>query len=312
MVGHAHADDAAVFALTDDLALVQTVDFFTPIVDDPFDFGRIAANALSDVFAMGGTPQIAVNILCFPDKDLGPEVLAAILQGGHQCVHEAGAVLGGGHSVSDKELKYGLAVTGTVHPQRFWQNEGALPGDVLVLTKALGTGVLSTALKRVGLDEARVGALVDSMAALNMGACRAGQSLWEDGAPDPVHAATDITGYGLLGHSWEVAKASQVRVEIDSQALPLLTGALEAVAGGFVTRGERLNHAYIEAGVTYAAGLDPARRSLALDPQTSGGLLFFVDPRAAQQLMDALGEAGAPCAARIGEVTGGGAALVLR
>ncbi len=281
------------FRLTDELALVQTIDFFTPIVDDPYDFGRIAAaNALSDVYAMGGDPAIALNVVCFPDETFGPEVLGEILRGGHDVVHEAGAVIGGGHSVSDKELKYGLAVTGTIHPDRIWANEGARPGDVLLLTKAVGTGVLATALKKGKLDEAGTEHLVASMTTLNRDASMAARDLPEG----TVHAATDITGNGLLGHAIEVARASGVRLSIDASAVPVLDGALQATRKGFLTRGETGNMTYLDGQASFARDLDRARRSLLLDPQTSGGLLLFVDPSVASAL---------PGAVPIGVVTSG-------
>jgi len=262
-------------------------------VDDPYDFGRIAAtNALSDVYAMGGDPRIALNVVCFPDDKLPPEVLGEILRGGHDVVHAAGAVIGGGHSVSDSELKYGLAVTGIVHPDRIWQNAGARVGDVLLLTKPVGTGVLATALKKGKLDDAAIARLVETMTTLNRDAALAARALPEGS----VHAATDITGYGLLGHAIEVARASEVRLAIDASAVPLLDGALAAARKGYLTRGEHGNLDYLKDQATFAAGLDPALRSLLLDPQTSGGLLLFVDPR----LRDAV-----PGAVPIGEVTAG-------
>ena len=281
------------FRLTDELALVQTIDFFTPIVDDPYDFGRIAAaNALSDVYAMGGDPAIALNVVCFPDDTLPPEVLGAILRGGHDVVHAAGAVIGGGHSVSDKELKYGLAVTGTVHPDRIWQNEGARVGDILLLTKPVGTGVLATALKKGKLDAPAIERLVAAMTSLNRDAALAARALPQG----TVHAATDITGNGLLGHAIEVARASGVRLAIDGSAVPLLDGAEEAARKGFLTRGETGNFTYLRGEATFDRGLDKAIRSLLLDPQTSGGLLLFVDPSVASSL---------PGAVPIGAVTSG-------
>jgi len=306
LIGFDNADDAAVFRLTDSLALVQTLDFFTPIVDDPYDFGRIAAaNSLSDVYAMGGVPAIAMNIVCFPDKDLPPEVLGEILRGGHDVVHKAGAVIGGGHSVSDSELKYGLSVTGTIHPDRIWHNGGARIGDRLVLTKPLGTGVLSTALKRGGIPEHRLAALVDSMAELNRDAAEAARKVGEGREADPIHAATDITGFGLLGHAMEVARGSSVRLRFDSSSLPLLDGAYEAVEQGFVTRGDRLNREYLGGAEDIAPDVDPAILSLMLDPQTSGGLLFFVSEESTAALVDELTRLKSRAAHVIGEVVAG-------
>ncbi len=299
LLGHLHADDAGIVALTDEIALVQTVDFFTPVVDDPRQFGRIAAaNALSDVFAMGGKPVSALNIVCFPDDLLDPGVLGEILAGGQDVVLEAGAVLAGGHSVSDKELKYGLAVTGTVHPQRFWHNAGARPGDVLVLTKALGTGLLSTALKKGKLSDDRAAHLIQMMSTLNASAAAAARGL-ADERPGAIGAVTDVTGYGLVGHSSEIARASGVRIVLSASALPELAGALEASRKGYHTRAEEQNAVY--AKLTTAGGVDKHLRSLALDPQTSGGLLIGVRPSDAAELQKRLEDAGT-VAAIVGSV----------
>jgi len=299
LLGHLHADDAGIVALTDDIALVQTVDFFTPVVDDPRQFGRIAAaNALSDVFAMGGKAVSALNIVCFPDDLLAPGVLGEILAGGQEKVLEAGAVLAGGHSVSDAELKYGLAVTGTVHPERFWHNGGARPGDVLVLTKALGTGLLSTALKKGKLADDRAAALIQTMSTLNAVPASTARAL-DDERPGAIGAVTDVTGYGLVGHASEVARASRVRIVLSASALPELTGALEASRRGFHTRAEEQNATY--AKLTTGAGVDKHLRSLALDPQTSGGLLIGVRPSDAAELRKRLADAGT-VAAIVGSV----------
>ena len=308
LLGHAHADDAGIVALTDDIALVQTVDFFTPVVDDPRDFGRVAAaNALSDVFAMGGRAVSALNIVCFPDSTLEPGVLGEILAGGHEVIHEAGAVLAGGHSVSDKELKYGLAVTGTVHPERFWHNAAARPGDVLVLTKALGTGLVSTALKKGKLKEHEAG-LIATMSTLNKAAADAARSL-QDERPDALGAVTDVTGYGLVGHASEIARASNVTITLRASALPELPGALVASRKGFHTRGEEPNATY--AGLATVGAVDKHRRSLALDPQTSGGLLIGVRPDDVEALRTRLQDVGA-LAAIVGEVGQGEAGVTLR
>lgn len=313
LVGHANADDAAIYRLTDTLALVQTIDFFTPIVDDPYDFGRVAAaNALSDVFAMGGKAIVALNVVCFPDDVLDADVLNAILRGGHEVVHEAGAVIGGGHSVSDPELKYGLAVSGTVHPDRFWQNSGARVGDALVLTKPIGTGVLSTGIKKRKLGDDAVRQLVDAMATLNRAASDAALSLATPDEPDPIHAATDITGFGLLGHAVEVARGSQVRLRIDAGSLPLLDGALHAARKGWLTRGETVNFTYLRGQAEFADSLTAPLRSLVLDPQTSGGLLFFVDPTRTHDLVTALRAAGTAAAHVIGEVVEGPVGIDVR
>ena len=249
---------------------------------------------------MGGAPTVALNIVCFPDDVLPPEVLGEILRGGHQVVHEAGAVLGGGHSVSDKELKYGLAVTGTVHPDRFWQNAGARRGDVLVLTKGIGTGVLSTGLKKGKLSSEAEQRLIDVMATLNRRASEVGQGLGE-----AVHSATDITGYGLLGHAVEVARASGVRLRVDARAVPWLDGAEHAAKKGWLTRGEHTNLDYLRGQAVFGSGVSSVERSLLLDPQTSGGLLFFVDPEQVGALVNGLRTAGVDAAAVVGEVVDG-------
>jgi selenide, water dikinase len=253
---------------------------------------------------MGGVPRVALNIVCFPDKALDVGVLRETLRGGHDVVHEAGAVIGGGHSVSDPEFKYGLSVTGTVHPDRYWHNAGGLPGDVLVLTKPVGTGVLATAIKKgkLGPDEER--RLVRVMTRLNRAASEAARSLG-NGGDDPIHAATDITGFGLLGHAVEVARASSLHLRFDAASVPLLDGALWAAKKRYLTRGETDNLSYLGGEVSFDPGLDPAVRSLLLDPQTSGGLLLFVDPTRADDLVEALRSSGTACAAVVGEASGG-------
>jgi selenide,water dikinase len=271
LVGRETFDDAGIFLLTEDLALVQTVDFFAPIVDDPYDFGRVAAaNALSDVFAMGGEPITAMNIVGFPVGQLPLEVLTEILRGGQDTVHEAGAYIVGGHTITDEELKYGLSVTGTVHPQRILTNARAVAGDVLVLTKAIGTGVLSTAAKRGLLGDAETRALVRSMTTLNAEASRAAVAIG-------VCCATDVTGFGLLGHASHVARASDVTLRIDVGRVPLLPGARAALAAHATTGGGQRNAAYLEPLVDFGSTSDDDR-ALMVDPQTSGGLLVAVAP----------------------------------
>ncbi len=258
--------------------LVQTVDFFTPIVDDPYTFGAIAAaNALSDVYAMGGVPISALNILCWSDL-LPSEILAQVLAGGLAKVREAGAVLAGGHSVSDTEPKYGLAVTGLVRLDRIWANQGARPGDVLVLSKPLGTGIITTAMKHRRCPGASEEAAVETMSTLNRAVCEAARSL-------EVHAATDITGFGLAGHAWELARASEASVVIDASALPILPGALELARAGHLTRGEEQNRAYVGDALTFE-GVAGALQSVIVDPQTSGGLLLSLSPDQARRLTD--------------------------
>jgi len=265
LVGFDTSDDAGVYRLNPECALVQTVDFFTPIVDDPYTFGAIAAaNSLSDVYAMGGTPMSALSILCYPGGgDL--EDLSAILKGGAEKMIEAGCVVLGGHSVNDDEIKFGYAVTGTVHPDRVWTNAGARPGDVLVLTKPLGTGVIATALKRGLASDAHVESAIACMLRLN-----------RTGAV--AHGCTDITGFGLLGHAREMALAGNVTLEINSAALEFLPGALEYAAQGALPGGLKNNREFASCAVRIAGDLRPEVEALLYDPQTSGGLLLAQDP----------------------------------
>ena len=275
--------------LTPDIALIQTVDFFTPIVDDPYWFGAIAAaNSLSDVYAMGGTPLTALNILCFPIKELPGSVLAEILRGGSAKMAEAGVHLAGGHSVDDPEPKYGLAVTGTIHPERIVTNALAQPGDVLVLTKPLGTGILTTASKRDALDAETLRLACETMAALNRPAAEAMQAVGVGLDPhEGIHAATDITGFGLLGHLSHVARASGVALRIHSEAVPLLPRARELAAAGFTTGGGGANAGYLQEIVRFSESTPADLREVLLDPQTSGGLCIAV---AAHRLTDLLRE----------------------
>jgi selenide,water dikinase len=264
--------------LSDDLALVQTVDFFAPIVDDPYLFGQIAAaNALSDVYAMGGEPLTALNIVGFPSGRLPIEVLTEILRGGQDKVHEAGALVVGGHSIIDEELKFGLSVTGRVHPQRMLTNAAAVPGDRLILTKPLGTGILATAGKQGRLGDAERRALEESMCALNAAASRAALAV-------AVRCATDITGFGLLGHASHIARASGVTLVIDVARVPALPGARQAWLDGIRTGGAERNEEYLRDRVQWGTASD-VDRALLIDPQTSGGLLVAVSPaRAAEYL----------------------------
>ena len=232
------SDDAGVFRLHKDLAIVNTVDFFTPIVDDPYTYGQISAtNSLSDVYAMGGVPKTAMNIVCFPQSGIDKEILADILRGGVDKAHEAGVAVVGGHSVNDDEIKYGMAVTGVIDPRRVIRNVGARVGDVLILTKPLGTGIISTALKRGHLNNQGYEAAVRSMTTLNEGASRA-MLKYE------VHACTDITGYGLLGHAYEMAVGSEVTLRLEAK-LPLLPGVLELAREGYLTGGGKRNRSYL-------------------------------------------------------------------
>ena len=273
LAGHQSADDAVVVQVSSELALVQTVDFFPPVVDDPRRYGRIAAaNSLSDVYAMGGTPLCAMNITCFPVKKYGTRLLSEILQGGLEKVLEAGAVLAGGHTVEDDEPKFGLAVTGTVDPRRITAKGGARPGDVLVLTKPLGTGVLNTALRADDISDSAREALLNSMETLNRAASLA---MVKCG----VRGATDVTGYGLLGHALEMAKASDVDMEIKAAQVPLLPEAMEAYQKGYYPNGSFANRQYVEPFIEAAPGVSDDLTALLADAQTSGGLLIAAAPK---------------------------------
>jgi selenide,water dikinase len=281
LLGFETSDDAGVFKLTEECALVQTVDFFTPIVDDPYTFGGIAAaNSLSDVYAMGGRPITALSVLCYPAKD-DLETLGAILAGGLDKLSEAGCALLGGHSVNDETVKFGYAVTGLIHPARFRANAHAKVGDVLVLTKALGTGVIATALKRGVAEAGAVEAATASMLALNRGAAEAMAGLG-------VHGCTDITGFGLLGHAREMAVASGVTLALDAAAMPALPGALAAIAAGAIPGGLNNNRNFVEGCVRVEAGVDAAQLTLLYDPQTSGGLLISLAAAEAHELVAAV------------------------
>jgi selenide, water dikinase len=297
LVGMETADDAGVYRLTPEIALIQTVDFFTPVVNDPYTFGQIAAaNALSDVYAMGGRPLTALNIVCYPVKTVPKEVLQAIMAGGLNKIHEAGALLVGGHSVDDTELKYGLSVTGVVHPDRVLTNGGAREGDRLILTKPLGTGVIATAMKgRLASPEAEAEA-VRVMTALN----RLPAACLENLA---VHAVTDITGFGLLGHGLEMAAASQVEITLSASQVPVLAAAREYAAMGLMPGGSFANRRFCEQHLQVAPGLDPVLIDLFSDAQTNGGLLLAVAPDQSAALVDCLRDQGTP-ATLIGAVTG--------
>jgi len=284
LVGRESFDDAGIFVVRDDLALVQTVDFFAPIVDDPYDYGWIAAaNALSDVYAMGGEPLTALAIVGFPSGKLPLEVLTDILRGAHDVVREAGAVIAGGHSIIDEELKFGLSVTGQAHPQRLLRNGDARAGDVLVITKALGTGLLATAAKAGRLGADARDALHASMRGLNGVASRAALSCG-------VRCATDVTGFGLLGHASHVARASSVSLHLVGASLPELPGARELWRTGTRTGGAERNEQFV-APLVDRRGADPADVALALDPQTSGGLLVAVPPAMLDDYLSAVPEA---------------------
>ena len=290
LVGLQRADDAAVYRINDEQAIVATADFFPPVVDDPYTFGAVAAaNALSDIYAMGGDPLFCLNLVAFPD-DLDPAILTEILRGGAEKVREAGAIVAGGHSVTDKEPKFGLAAIGLVHPNRLFTKGGAQPGDALILTKSLGTGVITTAHKNGRVREDDLIAAVTSMTTLNAAAMRALRTLGAD-----LHACTDITGFGLLGHAWEMAAQSAVGMRFHRNTLPWLPGAMEYAAAGDVPGGAGRNAQFLDEHVTFAPSITDAERILCVDPQTSGGLFAAIAPDALNRAKDALTDAGVPC-----------------
>jgi selenium donor protein len=294
LVGLDTSDDAGVYRLNDELALVQTVDFFTPIVDDPYSFGQIAAaNAISDIYAMGGTPLTALNIVAFPISTLDKQVLADILRGAADKVSEAGITLVGGHSIDDKEPKFGLAVTGLVHPQKVRTNAGAKPGDQLILTKPIGVGILTTSIKKEQLSEEEVARVTAVMATLNKTAAET-MSRFE------VHGCTDVTGFGLLGHALEMAKGSGVGLRIAKDQVPLLPRVRELADQGFVPGGTKNNFAHIEDAVSFPESMDQVDRWILCDAVTSGGLLIAVSPSDSDALLEALLAAGVE-ASRVGE-----------
>lgn len=300
LVGLETPDDAGVYLIDEERALIQTLDFFTPIVDDPFEFGAIAAaNALSDVYAMGGVPLTAMNIVCFPmDGSLDKTVLVDILRGGGEKVEESGAVLLGGHTVNDEVIKFGLSVTGIGRPDRITAVKGARAGDDLVLTKAIGTGLVTTALKRGAAQRADVRAAIESMSALNAAASRAMVRVG-------VHAATDITGFSLMGHLFEMLDASGVSAVLHAAEIPFLPGALRYAEAGVNTGGGAANAEYLGDRVKLGAGVSEAQRVACFDPQTSGGLLMAVAPERTEQLLSELKAEGVPIRAVVGKVEAG-------
>ncbi len=300
MVGVESSDDAGVYRLTDEIALVQTVDFITPITDDPFLFGQIAAaNSLSDVYAMGGRPLTALNLCCFPSSGIPQDSLEAILLGGLDKIHEAGAVLIGGHTVQDNELKYGLSVTGVVHPDRFISNAGAKPGDHLILTKPIGSGVIFGPAKTGKLPEHIWMRVLMDMVQLNRAACEL-MLLY------PVHACTDVTGFGLGGHAMEMACASAVHIKIDTGKVPCYAEALELIKNGGKTRMTELNRELVSKIWHCAPEVPIEEEQLLFDPQTSGGLLISLPAEKADELCQRLHAAGIASAAIIGEVISSG------
>jgi selenide, water dikinase len=297
LVGFDHADDAGVYLIAPDQALVQTVDFFTPVVDDPYTFGQIAAtNALSDVYAMGGKPLTSLALVCFPEKaDL--EILERILAGGLSKMIEAGCTVIGGHSIRDEETKFGYSVTGVVHPKKILVNKGAKPGDALIFTKALGTGVISTAIKKGNAEPAWIDAAVQSMTTLNK---RAAEVI-ADG-DFRVNAMTDVTGFGLIGHARELALASNVALRFFSKEIPILPGALECIRTGHVPGGLTANREFAECVVGYEAPISDDLKTLLFDPQTAGGLLISIAGDEREKLVAELKAAGV-LARHIGDVT---------
>lgn len=284
IVGIETADDAGVYRLSDTLALVQTVDFFTPIVDDPFDYGRISAlNSINDVWAMGGTPLTALAVTCFPKKGVDFSILGEIMRGGLQVLTENGVALVGGHSVDNQQIMFGYAVTGVIDPTRVVTNRGARVGDALLLTKAIGTGVVSTGIKFGKASEEVTRASLETMLLSGREAARL---MSEAGAS----AATDVTGFALLGHAWEMARGSEVTLEIDAASVPLIHGALELAAAGMLTSGDKSNRRYVGEDVTLGEGVGLELASLLFDPQTAGGLLISVAPERAEGLLASLRE----------------------
>jgi len=289
-------DDAGVYKLSDDLAIIQTIDFFTPIVDDPYDFGQIAvANALSDVYAMGGKPLTAMNVACFPIKKLDISILKDILKGGIDKMKEAGVILVGGHSIDDAELKYGLSVTGTVHPERLVTNSGAKAGDKLILTKPLGTGIISTALKAGKASKETAAKVTKYMAALNK---KASELMQEAG----VHACTDITGFGFLGHACQLARSSQVSIKINSSSVPVFTEVEGFARAGLCPGGLHRNREFYGKMVEFSKQIPDYIQDILFDPQTSGGLLIVLAPETAELLVNKLHKAGVQDAVIVGEV----------
>ncbi len=303
IVGIETADDAGVYRLSDDLALVQTVDFFTPIVDDPFDYGRISAlNSINDVWAMGGTPVTALAVTCFPKKGIDFSILGEIMRGGLSVLTEHGVALIGGHSVDDPQIMFGYAVTGTIHPRQIITNRNARPNDVLILTKPIGTGVISTGIK---FGKAAREVIEASLQTMLLAGREAAALMREAGA----HAATDVTGFALLGHAWEMARGSNITLEIEAARVPLISGARRLAAQGLLTSGDKSNRQYVGDDVTISDDVSPEMTSLLFDPQTAGGLLISIASERADELLARLRET-YPEAAIIGRVIPRGAHLL--
>ena len=297
LVGTETGDDAGVYRLRPDLAIVNTVDFFTPIVDDPYIFGQIsAANSLSDVYAMGGDPVTCMNIVCFPTGKMDIEILGEILKGGAEKVKESGAVVIGGHSIIDEEIKFGMAVTGVIHPDKIFRNVGVQEGDVLILTKALGTGIITTALKKGKASDESVNEAVKSMTTLNAAASMVARK-------HPVHACSDVTGFGILGHALGMASGSSITLVIESAKMPLLRRAASLAEKGYITGGCKRNREYLNDKMAIDKSIREGLIEVALDPQTSGGLLLAIGKRHAAKLLDELQSAGITQAVEVGYAT---------
>jgi selenide,water dikinase len=305
IVGTDQADDSGIVRVSDDRAVILTVDFFPAIVDDPYVFGQVAAaNAMSDVYAMGGEPVAALNIIGFPEGKLEIEALELLMRGGADKVNEAGAIIVGGHTMVDSELKYGLSVMGTIHPDKIILTAGARPGDAIILTKPLGTGIYSTAMKKGALDDGQERLFIDQMIALNAQAARA---MVAAGA----HACTDVTGFGLVGHALEMARGSDITIAIDMEAVPLLPDAVHFASYGFLTGGGTANLEFSRSSMEIEGSLTREQKMLLHDPQTSGGLLISLPAEKAQDLLGELGKSGVVHAAVIGEVLPKGARPIL-
>lgn len=295
LVGFNTSDDAGVYRLDDQQALVVTADFITPPVDDPYIFGQIAAaNSLSDVYAMGGKPLVCLNLVCFPSDKLGADVLQGIIEGANERIRQAGAILIGGHSVEDAEPKFGLSVTGMVHPEKYWSNAGAKAGDAVILTKPLGSGVILNANVKKKVSDSALQSCLDKLIELN--ATTSGVL-----ADFNVHAATDVTGFGLCGHALEIAKASNLLIEIDSKALPLFDEAILMYDKGFTTGANEANRAQVEAESRLGSTIPKSLVEILVDPQTSGGLLVTVPEAEAESVVNALHDAGVEDAVVIGQ-----------
>jgi len=315
LVGFSTNDDAGVYLINDDLALVQTVDFFTPVVDDPFTFGQIAAaNSLSDIYAMGGKPISALSIVGFPEKG-DPAILEQIIRGGLDKMKEAKCTVIGGHSIRNDDIQFGYAVTGTIHPKKIWRNVGAQANDVILLTKPVGTGLISTALKRERAGKASIEAAIASMSQLNRAAAEALHEVAAKINSQAIHAVTDVTGFGVLGHSREMALGdpekgiATVTIEIQYKAVPILPGAFDAARQGMIAGGLNNNLDFLRDCVTFAASVPEENRALLFDPQTSGGLLVAISPDAADAALEML-QRHQVTAAKIGRVLPKGASLL--